>query len=362
MKFLHTADWQLGMKAVHAGSAAQRVREERLAAAKRVVAAAREQQAEFIVVAGDTFEDNGVDRLLVQKAADVLAAFGGPVFLLPGNHDPLTPGSVWEHPAWSSQANLHVLREAEPLAIEGGTLYPCPLVEKYSTRNPTRWIEARTTSKIAIGVAHGTLHEIVANDDNYPISNNAAQQAGLDYLALGHWHSHLEIAGSDGAARLAYCGTHEPTKFGERASGLALLVEIAGPGHVPALTPIRTGGLEWELWVETLHMPGDLSRLRERIEHLASPQTTLLEVRLSGLFSPRDEAELARIEELLAARFVFGRVDTSGLVPAPADHSWLADLPPGVLVETAARLQAMTDSPVATQALLDLYRLSQEAT
>ncbi len=107
-------------------------------------------------------------------------------------------------------------------------------------------------------------------------------------------------------------------------------------------------------------MPGDLTRLRERIERWESPQSTLLELRLSGLFSPRDDAELVRIDELLAARFVCGRIDTTGLIPAPTDDGWLANLPPGVLVETARRLQAMTDSPVAAQALLDLYRLSQE--
>jgi DNA repair exonuclease SbcCD nuclease subunit len=354
------------MKAIHAGPAAQRVRDERLAAARRVVAAAAEHQAEFIVVAGDTFEDNGVERLLVQKAADILAAFPGPVFLLPGNHDPLVPGSVWEHPAWSSHSNLHVLREAEPLAIDGGVLYPCPLLEKYSTRNPTRWIEAQgikaqTSSKIAVGVAHGTLNQIVANDDNYPIANDAAQQAGLDYLALGHWHSHLEITGSDGVARLAYSGTHEPTKFGERASGYALIVEVERRGATPKLSPVRTGGLVWEQWSEELRAPGDLTRLLERIERYESPQTALLELRLRGLSSPRDAAELTRINELLAARFVSGRIDRSALVPAPADDGWLADLPPGVLVETARRLQAMTESPVAAQALLDLYRLSQEA-
>ena len=41
MKFLHTADWQIGMKAAHVGEAGARVREERLAAAKRVVEAFR---------------------------------------------------------------------------------------------------------------------------------------------------------------------------------------------------------------------------------------------------------------------------------------------------------------------------------
>jgi DNA repair exonuclease SbcCD nuclease subunit len=104
MRFLHTADWQIGMRATQVGDAGQRVRDERLAAARRVVEVARNAGAEFILVAGDTFEDNGVDRVLVQKAADILAAFGGAVYLIPGNHDPLVPGSVWERgPGLSSR-------------------------------------------------------------------------------------------------------------------------------------------------------------------------------------------------------------------------------------------------------------------
>jgi hypothetical protein len=118
--------------------------------------------------------------------------------------------------------------------------------------------------------------------------------------------------------------------------------------------------LTWEQWTEVLSTPGDLTRLRQRIERWESPQATLLELRLSGLFSPSDEAELVRIDELLAARFVLGRIDKSALMPAPTDDSWLADLPSGVLVETARRLQAMPDSPVAAQALLELYRLAQQ--
>jgi DNA repair exonuclease SbcCD nuclease subunit len=72
VKFLHAADWQIGMKAIHVGAMGQRVRDERLAAARRVMLAAKNASAEFILVAGDTFEDNGVDRVLIQKVADIL--------------------------------------------------------------------------------------------------------------------------------------------------------------------------------------------------------------------------------------------------------------------------------------------------
>ena len=76
MKFLHTADWQIGMRAAHVGEAGVRVRAERLVTARRVIEAARSEGAQFIVLAGDTFEDNGVDRILVQKITDILAGSG----------------------------------------------------------------------------------------------------------------------------------------------------------------------------------------------------------------------------------------------------------------------------------------------
>ena len=75
MKFLHTADWQIGMKAQSLGDAGARVREERITAGRRVVDAAKAHGAEFILVAGDVFEDNAIDRVFVQKVADILAGF-----------------------------------------------------------------------------------------------------------------------------------------------------------------------------------------------------------------------------------------------------------------------------------------------
>jgi DNA repair exonuclease SbcCD nuclease subunit len=65
VKFLHTADWQIGMKAVHVRSAGQRVRDDCLVAARRVVQAAKNANAEFMLVARDTFDDNRGDRMLI---------------------------------------------------------------------------------------------------------------------------------------------------------------------------------------------------------------------------------------------------------------------------------------------------------
>jgi predicted phosphodiesterase len=367
MKFLHTADWQIGMKAAALGAAGERVREERPAAGKRVVEAAKAHGVDFILVAGDLFEDNAVSRVLVQKVADILSQFGGPVFIIPGNHDPLVPGSVWEHPAWKSCSNVRVLREEMPVEVAGGLLFPCPAREKHSGRNPTAWIPPERTDCMRIGVAHGTVEGIRQDEPDYPIARDAAQQACLDYLALGHWHSYATYPGADGTVHMAYSGTHETTKYGERDSGNVLIVDIPGAGAPPSITPVHTGGLIWTIIEKDLREPGDLSRVKEQVETLSNTGSTLVEVYVSGILAAGERAELAHIEDILASRFVSGRLDASRLRPSPEDDSWLSGLPPGVLREAADRLRKMASagdesSEPAARALMELYSIAGEVT
>ncbi len=372
MKFLHTADWQIGMKAVHVGASAGRVRDERLGAARRAVDAARRAEVDFILVAGDTFENNGVDRVLIQKVVDILNDFRGPVYMIPGNHDHLGPGSVWEHPAWKTAGQVVVLREAASIEVPGGTLYPCPIRDRYSRKDPTEWIEKRETDSIRIGLAHGTLLGIESADSDHPVDRNAPVRSGLDYLALGHWHS-LSTYRFDDAIRMAYSGTHEPTGFGERDSGSVLIVEIESRGAAPVITPVRTGGLRWLTLRETLRQPGDLRRVREIIEQVEDPPAVLLEVSLDGMIDIRERDELDRIREILASRFLFGRMDHTGVRLFPEDESWIETLPSGVLREVAMRLKALSDPArhegrpegatpeTASLALLELYALLAES-
>jgi len=368
MKFLHTSDWQIGMKADAIGRLAERVREERLEAAKRVVQIALDHGAEMIVLTGDVFEDNAVDRLLVRKVGEILRSFAGPVYLIPGNHDPLVPGSVWEHSVWKEAANLTLLGKSEPVELDNCVLFPCPLHEKYSTKNPTSWINAKDVTKPAIGLAHGNVEGIPNGEEDYPIPRDAATRLGLDYLALGHWHSYARYDADDGVCRMAYSGTHETTKFGERDSGNAVLVEITGRGAKPKLTPVRSGRLDWRTIELTIDQPQSLEPLVAELGQLAPPDIALLRVMLGGVLFPEDRHALVRIEELLASRFLFGSLDTAALIPAPDGEGWIESLPSGSFREAAAKLRAQAaqsvsagDRAIATQALLQLFELHERA-
>ncbi len=85
MRFVHTADWQLGMTRYFLNGEAQ----PRYSAARRDVVAgigtlAKDAGAEFVVVAGDVFEDNQLAPRDVSQSLEAMRAIGIPVYLLPG--------------------------------------------------------------------------------------------------------------------------------------------------------------------------------------------------------------------------------------------------------------------------------------
>lgn len=368
MKFLHTADWQIGMKAESLGDAGRRVRDERLEAGRRLVNMANTEGAAFILVAGDLFEDNAVDRSLIQKTADILARFHGPVYIIPGNHDPWVPGCVWEHPSWRSAKNLKVLTEETPVEISGGLLYPCPIRDKYSTKDPTAWIRTERGKGICVGMAHGNVEGLPQGEPDHPIARNAADRAGLDYLALGHWHSTTPYPCSDSAVRMAYSGTPETTGFGERDSGNALMIDIEAPGAAPKLTSVRTGGLRWQSLDWDVREPGDIKRIRQELEESPDPDSLLLKVCLNGFLYSDERGELSHLEDLCASnRFLSARLDSSALLPSPEDQNWIEALPPGILREAAGSLRQTSlsggkEAETASRALLELYALASEVT
>lgn len=370
MKFLHTADWQMGMKAESLGNkAAERVRQARLDAAQRVIQVAKKNGAEMILFAGDMFEDNAVDRSLVRQTGEILKSFGKPVFIIPGNHDPLVPGSVWEHSVWKESENLRVIQTAKAIERENCILFPCPIKEKYSTKNPMDWIDPRQESgKIRIAIAHGNVKGIPEAKE-FPIPVDAPSRYGLDYVALGHWHSYQTYADKDGDKRMAYCGAHETTKFGERDGGKVVLVEIAKRGATPILKPIPTGRLNWQTWEETIRQPGELKALAKKLDAVSQPKSTLLRIHLKGILFPKaeDQDHLTEIKEKLEAReFLYGSLNDDELTPSPAGHEWnewIKSLPP-VFQCAAEKLQKQAaqdpdgrEGLVAKQALLLLFQL-----
>jgi predicted phosphodiesterase len=278
-------------------------REARLATVETIVALGRAEQVDFLLICGDLFEDNLVGDVLVHQLLRMLQDGELPVYILPGNHDPLTANSVYNHPAFlKAPENVHVLRTKEPVqATAECTLYPCPVTSRTSMADPTADIPPRTDpAEIRVGVGHGSLRiESKFQDHDHPIALDAAQLHGLDYLALGHWHDLLLMASS----RMAYPGAPEPTSFAEENSGHVLLVEIAQAQTPPAITPRQVGRLRWLAREEAVAEPlaGRLEQLRADLDALPEREHTLLRLTLTGAVSAESFPQLAEFAAWLAA-------------------------------------------------------------
>lgn len=305
VRFLHTSDLQLGMRAREATAAAARLRDARFETLRKIVQTADEARVDFVIVAGDLFEDNQVDAVTVQRAVQTLQQASVPVYVLPGNHDWLDRGSVYGRADFAPGhcGKVHVFREAAPVSVgDACTLYPCPNTQRWSMADPTDWIPARAREdRVRIGIAHGSLRTVVESPE-FPIAPDAASARGLDYLALGDWHG-MQIYD---AGRIAYPGTPEQTSFGEDPAriGGVLIVEIEGPGRPPQIRQHPVATLTWLDW--SIELAGsakeELERLRDRIESLPDGGNCLLRMTLSGVIPANDLPLVEQLRTGLQAR------------------------------------------------------------
>jgi DNA repair exonuclease SbcCD nuclease subunit len=272
VKFLHTSDWQVGMKGGGLGAAGDEVARARIGAVDRLLKVARERGADFVVACGDLFEHNDVAQEVVEEVARVLQSHRDvDIHLIPGNHDLPGPGSVWKRSALRAVPNLHCHAGTDPVLLGKATLHPCPVTSRYAMSDPLAALpDLHAEAGIHVGLAHGHLSNVTfgahEEDIRLPLDPTHVDRCGLDYLALGHWHGTRVFRSLDGASRTAYSGTPEQTSFAETDAGNILLVEIAGKGVPPAITPIRVGGLSWADLAFAFAGDADVERLKTALE------------------------------------------------------------------------------------------------
>jgi len=328
VRILHSADWQMGLRAQHVARVASDVRKARLEAARNVIREANRLSVDAVVLAGDTFEDNFVEDRLVHEVLTVLADSRAPVYVLPGNHDALTPDAIYRRPSWKQRPAHIIMLDGDsvvPVPRTNAVLLPAPLRQKKGMKDPTaEWAARADQADIRIGVAHGSLRiEGKYSADDFPIALNAVARSGLDYLALGHWHGQYLHD-----ARIAYSGAHETTKFGEDGSGQALLVEIASRGAEPRLTPVAIGSLAWRaLELDLSQGTGpEVERVRALAAGLPHPERTLLRLRTTGTSADDATSLLSGLEDALGGRgFLHVSVERNDIPRAEAEGR-LADI------------------------------------
>lgn len=344
VKFLHTADWHLGIRFAQLGPKADIAREIRIETAENLLKKAKELNVDFVLISGDLFDSNEVDRSVLNRVVQsMLNAAPLDIYILPGNHDPLTLDSKYSDPLWDSLSNVHIFKDPEPLneINTGAILYPCPITQKQSKKDFTEWIDA-DRSEISIGVAHGNLDiEGFIDVANFPIDPDRAFNSNLNYLALGEWHSLFQHRDRDGQIRTVYPGTPETTKFGENESGKAVVVKIDNPNQPPNIEAVQIGRLNWIKKEERIYTPEEFQSFQSNLNNITHPDESILNIVLKGVVNQEIQNQLESMKSD-ASNFMYLNLDMDELYVKPNSLEFKAMLPDGsILSQTFDALLAL---------------------
>lgn len=368
-RLLHTADWHLGKRFPSFDKSAERaLRHARLEVLREVFAAATRNVVDAVLCAGDLFDEPNPEQAWWRGLLDILRGLPSgfpPVFLLPGNHDPLLPISVWssDHPFKQGLPSfVHVVdREDFQKEVKPGlVLYAVPCLSKAGASDPVEKIPTRVSGdeSIRIGLVHGTTFDLAGYEMNFPIRASGARRRGLDYLAIGDTHGYRVVQEDP---PVVYPGAPEPTAFDEVDPGHVVLVCFARTRGRPILRKLQVARWRWRH--ETIRDIGTLRAVAAEELH-----ATVLRLAFDLEVDLRDRDDVERILELLAGNEA--RPGRAGILDADragiririasVANAFPANLPPVLqtVVEKLRGIAASADPDSARRAGIALGKLS----
>ena len=364
-RVLHTADWHIDAQPAYLQEKKQEYKNRRYRTAEGIADRARRDRVNAVLIAGDLFDRWEIRDPVLSRTIEILERFAPvPVYIIPGNHDPLSPDGVWDSRLWRTagdHVHLCLSNSAEEIA-PNVVLYPCPLTGRSSSEDPTCGIPVRDEgdSRIRIGLAHGSIQHREEYDE-IPIDPGRATKTGLTYLALGHWHSPFA------SGRAMYPGGIEPTRFGEPV-GKFTIAEFGDGIQEPVTEHCECGKFCWYDGAPEISTVDDVRVLRDSVTALMAEYDLVLRVTpdVSRVEDPSVLDELDRLREYWHERAFFNgwEYDDFRRVLLTGPDS----VPAGILRTAWQNLERMLndeatgrDPEVVRAALVELQRITQEA-
>jgi DNA repair exonuclease SbcCD nuclease subunit len=229
MNILHSADLHLGSSfASRSPEEAAYLRRELLNVPKKLADLARREQCQMMLLSGDLF-DGSPNWESIDALRYALEDVAIPVFISPGNHDPIQTDSPYINRLWPS--NVHIFTRPVITAVTvqeldckvygaGYHSMDCPgLLQDFQAEGMERY---------HIGIFHGDPTNTAS--PCCPITPEQIRESGLDYLALGHIHKGGSVRHGDTVC--AWPGCPMGRGFDETGHKGALIVSLDGTAQI----------------------------------------------------------------------------------------------------------------------------------
>jgi DNA repair protein SbcD/Mre11 len=333
-RLLHMADVHLGARHDDLGPAAAAQRERQFAAFHRAIELALAEKVDLVMICGDLFDSNSQPRRSVERAASELGRLVArhiPVVIIPGTHDCYEPSSIYRAFDIAQLAGAQPDSDAVTVLTDVKRSVHFPQIDTtvhgfvYPTKRAPNTplagfaVNAASAAGINVGMIHGSF-PIPGKFDHDEVLFTDAEVAssGLDYLALGHWHSFRE--GRAGVTAWAYSGAPEPVALDQDGAGQVLLVDVpkrdAGAPAAVTVKPVQVGRTTFEkleMDAAAIASQGQLEQtLRDRAD-----TNKVLDVRLRGVKPNELDLHVDELEKQLQGAFLRLRVRDSSVAAMP---------------------------------------------
>ena len=194
MKFVHIADMHFDIPFTSLNTVedlGEKRRLEQRNAFKKVIEYIKENNVEYLFIAGDLYEHDYVRESTIDYIAKLFSEIPNcKVFITPGNHDPYIKNSYYD--TYEFGDNVFVFRNSriEKYEDEKVNIYGMALTEFFMEESPLENLALPFSNKPNILVAHCDLNGAKDKEGfSYnPILESKLNSLGFDYGALGHIH------------------------------------------------------------------------------------------------------------------------------------------------------------------------------
>ena len=254
MKFIHAADLHidsplLGLE-VYEGAPLERLREATRAAFSSLVSLAIEQSVDFVILAGDLFDERWKDMKTGLWTAAQFRRLGAvdngnggiPVYILRGNHD--AENVVCKTLTWPENVHEFSVRRPETFKLKelNVALHGQGFAKREVPDDLTDAYPQAVEGMFNIGVLHTSLTGSAVHDTYAPTSVERLAARGYDYWALGHIHRREII--KDSSPVIAFSGNTQGRHINEPGAKGCLLVTVED-GRVEAIDFHATDAVRW---------------------------------------------------------------------------------------------------------------------
>jgi DNA repair exonuclease SbcCD nuclease subunit len=329
LRLLHTADVHLGARHADLGTQAAAQRERQFDAFRATVDLAIAEKVDAVLIAGDLFDSNVQPRRSVERVAAELKRLVGArirTVIVPGTHDVYDRASIYrayDLPALAGAVGSDLVTVLTPdrsdihfKSLDAVVFGRC-FETKRAPRSPLADFDAKADSRATwrIGLLHGALAIPDRTDhDDVVFSKDEVAASGLDYLALGHWHSVLH--GKAGSTSYAYPGAPEPVALDQDRAGKVLLVSLDQheARKTVAIEERQVGRTRFERLEIDAAKPASQPALVEALRKRADPDL-VLDVQVIGVRPDALDLHVDEVVDQLAGSFLKIRVRDRSTAP-----------------------------------------------